>query len=499
LIDWLPRLFARIPANVHVKLLVAFLAMVLLLIVLGIVGLRTATEANQRAAELVRLQRHIAVYRQLQHDATVQLYNVASALLVPEEQTLHTTLRQLSVFGYDVDRLQVAAPGDVELLGRVQADYAHFVKVATQVVELIRAGKVAEGHAMQRDRASPLAERLARQMNELVNRAEAEMLASIDTSRGAYLSSRWTVIGFAVGSSALAMLLGFAISQSLIVPVKQINQRLGEIAAGDFSRNVDIANRDELGSLAANVNRMNGELRRVYEQLEAVNLHKSQFLANMSHELRTPLNAIIGFSEVLHERMFGELNAKQAEYVQDIYTSGRHLLALINDILDLAKIDSGRVELERSRFDLRLAIDNAVTLVRERAQRHGIALEVDAADSLGEIHADERKVKQILLNLLSNALKFTPDGGRVAVAAKRADGAAEISVADTGIGIAAADQELIFEEFRQAQAKPGQAREGTGLGLALTRKFVEMHGGRISVESEPGKGATFTFTLPEPS
>jgi signal transduction histidine kinase len=499
LIDWLPRLFARIPANVHVKLLVAFLAMVLLLIVLGIVGLRTATEANQRAAELVRLQRHIAVYRQLQHDATVQLYNVASALLVPEEQTLHTTLRQLSVFGYDVDRLQVAAPGDVELLGRVQADYAHFVKVATQVVELIRAGKVAEGHAMQRDRASPLADRLARQMNELVNRAEAEMLASIDTSRGAYLSSRWTVIGFAVGSSALAMLLGFAISQSLIVPVKQINQRLGEIAAGDFSRNVDIANRDELGSLAANVNRMNGELRRVYEQLEAVNLHKSQFLANMSHELRTPLNAIIGFSEVLHERMFGELNAKQAEYVQDIYTSGRHLLALINDILDLAKIDSGRVELERSRFDLRLAIDNAVTLVRERAQRHGIALEVDAADSLGEIHADERKVKQILLNLLSNALKFTPDGGRVAVAAKRADGAAEISVADTGIGIAAADQELIFEEFRQAQTKPGQAREGTGLGLALTRKFVEMHGGRISVESEPGKGATFTFTLPEPS
>jgi signal transduction histidine kinase len=499
LIDWLPRLFARIPANVHVKLLVAFLAMVLLLIVLGIVGLRTATEANQRAAELVRLQRHIAVYRQLQHDATVQLYNVASALLVPEEQTLHTTLRQLSVFGYDVDRLQVAAPGDVELLGRVQADYAHFVKVATQVVELIRAGKVAEGHAMQRDRASPLAERLARQMNELVNRAEAEMLASIDTSRGAYLSSRWTVIGFAVGSSALAMLLGFAISQSLIVPVKQINQRLGEIAAGDFSRNVDIANRDELGSLAANVNRMNGELRRVYEQLEAVNLHKSQFLANMSHELRTPLNAIIGFSEVLHERMFGELNAKQAEYVQDIYTSGRHLLALINDILDLAKIDSGHVELERSRFDLRLAIDNAVTLVRERAQRHGIALEVDAADGLGEIHADERKVKQILLNLLSNALKFTPDGGRVAVAAKRADGAAEISVADTGIGIAAADQELIFEEFRQAQTKPGQAREGTGLGLALTRKFVEMHGGRISVESEPGKGATFTFTLPEPS
>jgi len=499
LIDWLPRLFARIPANVHVKLLVAFLAMVLLLIVLGIVGLRTATEANQRAAELVRLQRHIAVYRQLQHDATVQLYNVASALLVPEEQTLHTTLRQLAVFGYDVDRLQVAAPGDVELLGRVQADYAHFVKIATQVVELIRAGKVAEGHAMQRDRASPLADRLARQMNELVNRAEAEMLASIDTSRGAYLSSRWTVIGFAVGSSALAMLLGFAISQSLIVPVKQINQRLGEIAAGDFSRNVDIANRDELGSLAANVNRMNGELRRVYEQLEAVNLHKSQFLANMSHELRTPLNAIIGFSEVLHERMFGELNAKQAEYVQDIYTSGRHLLALINDILDLAKIDSGRVELERSRFDLRLAIDNAVTLVRERAQRHGIALEVDAADSLGEIHADERKVKQILLNLLSNALKFTPDGGRVAVAAKRADGAAEISVADTGIGIAAADQELIFEEFRQAQTKPGQAREGTGLGLALTRKFVEMHGGRISVESEPGKGATFTFTLPEPS
>jgi signal transduction histidine kinase len=517
LIDRLPRLVARIPATVHVKLLAAFLTMVGLLIVLGSVGLRTATEANRRLADLVRLQRNIAVYRQLQHDTTVQLYNVASALVVPEEQTLNTTLRQIYVFGYDVDRLQVAARDDVELLGQVQADYTRFVQVVTQVVELIRAGKVAEGRALQLGQASPLGDRLERQMNELVNRAEAEMLESIDASRAAYQSSRWTVIGFAVGSSVLALLLGFVISRSLIMPVKQINRRLGEIAAGDFSRQVDIRNRDELGTLAANLNRMNDELGRLYQQreaahrqletanqqlesanqqLETVSHHKSEFLANMSHELRTPLNAIIGFSEVLDERMFGELNPKQAEYVHDIYTSGCHLHALINDILDLAKIEAGRMELQPAPFDLHLALDNALTLVRERAQRHAIALELHAGEALGEIVADERKLKQILLNLLSNALKFTPEGGRVTVRAQRLGEVVEIAVADTGIGIAAADQELIFEEFRQAQPQPGQAREGTGLGLALTRRFVEMHGGHIRVDSSPGEGATFTFTLP---
>ncbi len=230
-------------------------------------------------------------------------------------------------------------------------------------------------------------------------------------------------------------------------------------------------------------------------QLEAASRHKSEFLANMSHELRTPLNAIIGFSEILAEKMFGDINEKQTEYLQDILESGRHLLSLINDILDLSKIEAGRMELEVSDFDLPNAIDNALILVRERANRRGITLAHSVDERLGTIRGDERKVKQVLLNLLSNALKFTPEGGRIDVGAGVHDGVAEIAVTDTGVGIAPEDQEAVFEEFRQVGTADKKV-EGTGLGLALSRKFIELHGGRIWVESEVGKGSTFRFTLP---
>jgi signal transduction histidine kinase len=231
-------------------------------------------------------------------------------------------------------------------------------------------------------------------------------------------------------------------------------------------------------------------------QVEAASRHKSEFLANMSHELRTPLNAVIGFSEVLLQRMFGELNAKQDEYLKDIYASGQHLLSLINDILDLSKIEAGRMELVSAPFDLASAVDNAVTLVKDRAARHGIALELDLDPRLGELVGDERKVKQVLLNLLSNAVKFTPEGGRISLKASRTDRAVEIAVTDTGIGIAPEDQAAIFEEFRQVGRDEARKQEGTGLGLTLAKKFVELHGGRIWVESTPGGGSTFTFTLP---
>ncbi len=232
-------------------------------------------------------------------------------------------------------------------------------------------------------------------------------------------------------------------------------------------------------------------------QLEVANRHKSEFLANMSHELRTPLNAVIGFSEVLLARMFGELNDKQDEYLQDVLSSGRHLLSLINDILDLSKIEAGRMELELSTFDLPVAVDNALILVRERATRHGIGLDLSIDPSLGAFVGDERKIKQVLVNLLSNAVKFTPEGGKVAVRATRLDGAVEISVSDTGIGIAPEDHVAIFEEFRQVGTDYARKREGTGLGLALARRFAELHGGTLQVKSELGRGSTFTVTLPE--
>jgi GAF domain-containing protein len=230
-------------------------------------------------------------------------------------------------------------------------------------------------------------------------------------------------------------------------------------------------------------------------QLEVASQHKSEFLANMSHELRTPLNAIIGFSEVLTDRMFGELNEKQEEYLKDIYASGTHLLSLINDILDLSKIEAGRMELELTDFDLPTALDNALMLVRERAQRRSLMLHKDVDAGVGQIQGDERKIRQVVLNLLSNAIKFTPEGGRIELAAVPKDGCVEVSVSDTGVGIAPEDQEKVFEEFRQVGTAAKKV-EGTGLGLTLCRKFVELHGGKIWVKSQLGAGSTFTFTIP---
>ena len=238
------------------------------------------------------------------------------------------------------------------------------------------------------------------------------------------------------------------------------------------------------------------EIQEKGRQLEVANKHKSEFLANMSHELRTPLNAIIGFSEALLEKMFGEMNEKQEDYLKDIHSSGGHLLSLINDILDLSKIEAGRMELEVSEFNLPAALQNAMTLVRERAQNHGIAMELQVDPQIGEVRGDERKVKQILLNLLSNAVKFTPDGGRVELTARANGNSVRISVKDNGVGIAPEDQKAVFEEFRQVGHDYTTKREGTGLGLALTRRFVELHGGKLRLDSELGKGSTFTFTLP---
>jgi signal transduction histidine kinase len=248
--------------------------------------------------------------------------------------------------------------------------------------------------------------------------------------------------------------------------------------------------------LFGEIREKSGQLEVANQELAAASRHKSEFLANMSHELRTPLNAIIGFSDVLGQRLFGELNERQAEYTTDIASSGRHLLDLVNEILDLSKVEAGRMELEPSEFALAETIRGALAFVRERAARHAIALIEDAPADLGTVVADERKVRQVLLNLLSNAVKFTPDGGTITVRARRGVGEVQVSVRDTGIGIAPADQARVFDEVQQVGQASDRSREGTGLGLTLAKRFIELHGGRIWVESELGKGSTFTFALP---
>ena len=256
-----------------------------------------------------------------------------------------------------------------------------------------------------------------------------------------------------------------------------------------------VRNRRVLAGANATLSLSNQTIQAQAVQLERASKNKSEFLANMSHELRTPLNAIIGFSDVLLQGLFGALNEKQHEYLTDIRGSGAHQLSLINDILDLSKVEAGRLELELAPVSVAEAIATGITLVHERAVNHGISLDSEVAPDLPLIQADGRKLKQVILNLLTNAVKFTPASGRVVARAAARDGEIVISVSDTGVGIEAADQERIFVEFEQTRHGKA-AEEGTGLGLTLSKKLVELHGGRIWVESDPGAGSTFTFTLP---
>ncbi|WP_186510894.1 sensor histidine kinase [Caenimonas sedimenti] len=366
--------------------------------------------------------------------------------------------------------------------------------------------------------------------------------ASVLTAHARIPSLGWTVfveqpvaealapVVAAVRRTALLLLLGLVlavlasayVARRMVRPIRAIGKGALTLAEGNLAHRIDVRTGDELQDLAQRVNHlaerlqdMTGNLERKVEertresarlvteiehksaQLALAGQHKSEFLASMSHELRTPLNAVIGFSEVLLERMFGELNDKQAEYLVDIHGSGKHLLSLINDILDLSKIEAGRMDLELARFSVPDVLQGTVSLLRERAGRGRVGLTLVCDPELHEWVADERKFRQILLNLLSNAIKFTPAGGSVQVEAQEADRGLQVSVKDNGIGIRAEDREVVFEEFRQASGNHLAKAEGTGLGLALTRRLVELHGGTITLASEPGQGSTFVFRLPQ--
>jgi signal transduction histidine kinase len=331
-------LVSRIPARVQVKLLAAFLAIEVLLIVMGAVGLQVLSGVNQRTDELLRLQRKIEAYRQVQHDTTNQLYSVSSVLLSSNELTLASTLRQLNQLGYNVDRLQFVAKDEVELLDRFRQDYDRFTDVVTQVVELIRSGRAAEARGLQAAQAAPLADRLERLTNQLVNKAEADMVTGIEASNQAYVTSQWTVVGFALGSITLAVILGYTISRSLIEPLAEVETGLMQIAGGDFSKRVHVVNRDELGALAENVNRTCEELGRLYQQLEAANLAKSRFIAAASHDLRQPLHALNLFVAQLARETD---HAEQARLAARIDTAVTAMNELFNALLDISKLDAG--------------------------------------------------------------------------------------------------------------------------------------------------------------
>ncbi|TIM25524.1 MAG: GAF domain-containing protein [Mesorhizobium sp.] len=676
LVGWV----ARLPARVQTKLLIAFLSIVGLLIVLGAVGLQVLSGVNDQTNELIKLQRRIAAYRQVQHDTTNQLYSISTALLLQDDRMLDAALRQLNQFGYDLDRMEFVAESEAAVLGQVRQEYDRFTAEVTHVVEFIRAGRTEEARKVQQAEIMPLADRLERLTNQLVNTAEADMVAAIETTEGAYGTSRLIVVSFAVGSILLALALGYIISWSLIEPVKKIETRLRQIAAGDFAQQVTVVNRDELGVLAGNVNQTSEQLGRLYQEvqartaelarsvgelealgevskavnstldlntvlqtivakavqlsdtdagtiyvfsstrqqfrpratygmsdeliaaisnkaiglndpgigeaarrrvpvqvpdlsegtpspaqkivldagyrgvlvvpllrpnkivgalvvrrrkpgefddqivhlletfaaqsvlalqnaklfreieekgreLEAASRHKSQFLANMSHELRTPLNSVLGFTELLVDGIYGELPDKAKATVARVQANGRHLLGLINDVLDLSKIEAGQLTLALEDYSVGQIVRSAATAVEPLARSKGLSLAATVAENLPLGRGDERRLTQVLLNLAGNAVKFT-ERGAIDILADAVDGHFEIIVRDTGPGIAPTDQALIFDEFQQVDNSSTRQKGGTGLGLAISKRIVEMHGGTIGVESVPGSGSTFRMKIP---
>jgi signal transduction histidine kinase len=504
----------RIPTRVQTKLLAAFVVIVAMLVVLVLLSLKVLGDSNGRIESLGQLQQRATKYQELQTDAdqlrlmlTVRAGGTdvkvmigadpssapkGDVLLAIDQTTSVSTLNRL---GTDSGQLGFTPPNDEQkVLDKIRQDYSQFAQVMNQITTFDQANTPQKGLDLQASKAEPLAEDMSQLTRGLATTTQQLTAYTILQSANAFADSQRLFVAVAAASILLALVLGYVISLSLIRPIRAIEARLVGISSGDFSGRVEVPNRDELGALAANINLMNDELGRLYKELETASQHKSEFLASMSHELRTPLNAVIGFSQVLRQQMFGELNEKQVEYVDDILSSGQHLLNLINDILDLAKVEAGRMELQPAPFALPETLRNAMAMIRERATRQDVTLTVEIDDSVGEIDADERKIKQILFNLLSNAVKFTPSGGTVTLAARTDGRGAIISVRDSGVGISADEQARIFEDFYQLS--PGMTQEGTGLGLALTKRLVDLHGGELTVESAPGAGSTFTVWLP---
>jgi signal transduction histidine kinase len=676
----LVELIAHAPGRVQTKLLIAFLTIAGLLMIVGAVAVSALNSVDHQTQTLIKLQREIGAYRQIQQDTTRQLYGIATAMLFPNDPTLEAALRQLNQFGYDFNRLEFVAKQQPELIEKVGMEYKNLVTSVRQVADLMRSGRREEAREVQMTKIAPQADRLQRLTNQLVNIAEADMVAAIQATEQAYSLSRLVVAAFSIGSILLALGLGYVISWSLVGPVRAIEARLRGIAAKRFHEQVVVTNRDELGSLAANVNRTSLELGRLYEEaeirerdlahsiaelralgevsqavnstldlrtvlstivakavqlsetdagaiyvyskerqafrlratygmseslikavsdqpihigetplgkaaevrepvqipdlsgetahpvsdlilkagfrallvvpllkrdsivgglvvrrkaagafasstvtllqtfaahsvlaiqnarlfreieeksreLEVASRHKSQFLANMSHELRTPLNAILGYTELILDGIYGEPTETVRGVLERVETNGRHLLGLINDVLDLSKIEAGQLTLSLGDYSMAEIVRNVITVVEPLAQDKDLALMVEVERNMPVGQGDERRLTQVLLNLVGNAIKFT-DAGEISVKASATDTTFEVEVRDTGPGVLPADQEKIFEEFQQGDNSSTRRKGGTGLGLAISRRIVEMHGGSIKVRSAPQCGSTFTMSVP---
>ncbi|HEY2865029.1 MAG TPA: ATP-binding protein [Casimicrobiaceae bacterium] len=505
----LVRWVAALRASVHTKLLAAFLIVTALFIGMALVSLQTLVTATQQSRQLDEAHELVSLAQQSEHALARQMHYTDLALLSQDEAAISRILRENNRFNDELAKLEAAGTADRTLVEQIRTSQDEAMAVVADMANAIRDGKLGSVTGALLHRQERLDTEITTRVGVLVAAQQNRMTRLRDSVAAANKRSLILTTTFALTAVIFALFCGFIISWSFILPVREAQDFLDKVAAGDFGARIAVPNRDEFGMLADRMNHMSGELQRfdteqrraaaelgrLNQQLAQTSKAKSEFLANMSHELRTPMNAILGFTEMLIDGLYGAVPPELTEPLTDIQLNGRHLLRLINDVLDLSKIEAGRMELALGEYSVREIVDIVHVSLRSLAAEKGLEFAVSVPDNLAVAYGDNGRLTQCLMNLAGNAIKFTREG-RVEIGVELVGDELMFRVSDTGIGIPLDELENVFTEFRQVDAAVTREYGGTGLGLSITKRFVEMHGGRIWVESEFGKGCTFFFAVP---
>ncbi|AXI55111.1 hypothetical protein C1J05_11960 [Sulfitobacter sp. JL08] len=501
---WLGRGVGRIAIPIRAKLLISFVSVAGLMIVLALTGVSELQKANQRTADLITDQTKISGLTNLRYviqkatQACIFFYARSSNNQLGASTTsLSISLSQArqiaggNASGGPRSSRYADYETSVEILGRVKQLRA----TGKEITQLYSAGDVKEARELLRSNLMVGLGALEADVSRLAFDVRLKMTNRARVNDTAFERSQRLVMGASSLAVLLALLLGYSISTSLSRPIERIQSALLDIADGDFDTRVKVTNRDEMGNLANRVNRTAERLGVLYGELETANQHKSQFLANMSHEFRTPMNSVLGYTELIQDGIYGEVPEKIADPLARIDANGKALLTLINDILDVSKIESGHLDLQIEDYELSELVESVKATIDPLVSSKGLKFEASVPPSLPSGQGDPARIHQILLNVVSNAVKFT-DEGSVKLDVTFDEDRFSLAVKDTGPGISTDDITRIFGEFQQADNSITRAAGGTGLGLSISRKLAELHGGSIEVESELGNGACFTVLLP---
>ena len=506
LVGWV----ARVPASVHTKLLAAFLVITALFIAMAGISLDTIARTAQQSRKMHEAHERVEWSQQIDHALARQMHFTALALVLQDEATVARILRENNRFNGTLARREVVGTEEErDLIQQIRSRQDGVMNAVADIANAIRDGRLDEARASlvgRQERAYQEIEALVGRLVDVENRHMLELKHAVETANFRSIVLTACFAGLAI---VLALLCGFVISWSCLLPLRKAQEFLGAVSAGDFTARITVPNRDEFGAQAARLNHMSGEIGRLVNEqqraaaalrelnasLEQASRAKSEFLANMSHELRTPMNAILGFTEMMRDGLYGEVPDDLKEPLADIHTNGRHLLGLINDVLDLSKIEAGRMGLTLQEYAVQDVVDSVRVSLRSLAHERGLEFVTRVPADVPVAYGDAKRIAQCLMNLAGNALKFTRQG-RVEIAVEPQGDELIYRVTDTGIGIPKDELGRVFDEFRQVDGAVTREFGGTGLGLSITKRFVEMHGGRIWVDSEPGEGSTFWFAVP---